>query len=57
MRYNIPIEIKDKGECDMCGICGYLEDSVEREHVLERMMRVIWYRGPDGREAGFEAVG
>ncbi len=41
----------------MCGICGYLEDSVEREHVLERMMRVIWYRGPDGREAGFEAVG
>jgi asparagine synthetase B (glutamine-hydrolysing) len=41
----------------MCGICEFLGDTVKREQVIKRMMRVIWYRGPDWNEAGFEAVG
>lgn len=55
--YNISMEIKDKGECVMCGICRFPGDTAEREQVLERMMRVIWYRGPDGSGVSFEAVG
>lgn len=51
------MEIKDKGECVMCGICRFPGDTAEREQVLERMMRVIWYRGPDGSGVSFEAVG
>lgn len=37
----------------MCGICGFIGDTVEREQVLERMMRVIRHRGPDGSDAYF----
>lgn len=32
----------------MCGICGFIGEAVEREPVLERMMRAIRHRGPDG---------
>ena len=37
-------------------ICKFLGDIVERGQMLERMIRVIWYRGPDGSDAGFEVV-
>ncbi|MDE7333599.1 MAG: hypothetical protein K2O16_15535 [Lachnospiraceae bacterium] len=37
----------------MCGICGLIGNTMEREQVLERMMRVIRYRGPDGSGAYF----
>lgn len=32
----------------MCGICGIVGSTKERECVLERMMKVIEHRGPDG---------
>lgn len=32
----------------MCGICGFIGDAAERKPVLERMMRAIRHRGPDG---------
>ena len=51
------MEIKDKGEGAMCGICGLPGDTVERKQVLGRMMSAIWYRGPDGSDAGFESAG
>lgn len=37
----------------MCGICGFIGDTVEREQVLEGMMRAIRHRGPDGSDAYF----
>ena len=50
------MEIKDKGEGAMCGICGLPGDTVERKQVLGRMMRAIWYRAPDGSDDGFESA-
>lgn len=35
----------------MCGICGIIGKSREKEQVLERMMQVIQHRGPDGSGA------
>lgn len=40
----------------MCGICGFIGDTVEKEQVLERMMRVIRHRGPDGSDAYFSRM-
>ncbi len=35
----------------MCGICGFIGDTAEKEQVLERMMRAIRHRGPDDSDA------
>lgn len=35
----------------MCGICGIIGDLPDKENVLERMMKVIEHRGPDGGES------
>lgn len=35
----------------MCGICGIVGDVSGREEILERMMRSIEHRGPDGGES------
>ena len=51
------MEIKDKGEGAMCGICGFPRDTVERKQMPGRMMRAVWYRGPDRSAAGFESAG
>ncbi len=32
----------------MCGICGMIGDTKEKEQVLDRMMKVMEHRGPDG---------
>ncbi|GFI43568.1 asparagine synthetase [glutamine-hydrolyzing] 1 [Lachnospiraceae bacterium] len=32
----------------MCGICGIIGETKEKEHVLARMMKVMEHRGPDG---------
>lgn len=32
----------------MCGICGIVGNTKERERVLERMMKIMEHRGPDG---------
>lgn len=37
----------------MCGICGFVGNTVEKRQVLERMMRVIRHRGPDGSDTYF----
>ena len=51
------MEIKNKGEGAMCGICGFPGDTVERKQMPGRMMRAVWYRGPDRSAAGFESAG
>lgn len=35
----------------MCGICGIIGEAADKKEVLERMMRVIRHRGPDGSDA------
>lgn len=35
----------------MCGICGIVGEVSGREEILERMMRSIEHRGPDGEES------
>lgn len=35
----------------MCGICGMIGNTDNREQVLKEMMRAIEHRGPDGRES------
>ena len=35
----------------MCGICGIVGEVSGREETLERMMRSIEHRGPDGGES------
>lgn len=32
----------------MCGICGIIGETGEREQILSKMMKVIEHRGPDG---------
>lgn len=34
----------------MCGICGIIGTTAEKEQVLERMMKAMEHRGPDGRD-------
>lgn len=35
----------------MCGICGIIGEAADKKEVLDRMMRVIRHRGPDGSDA------
>ena len=35
----------------MCGICGMIGDTKEKEAVIERMMKAMEHRGPDGQDA------
>ena len=51
------MEIKNKGEGAMCGICGFPGDTVEGKQMPGRMMRAIWYRGHDRSAAGFGLAG
>ncbi len=32
----------------MCGICGMIGETKDKEQVLARMMKVMEHRGPDG---------
>ena len=32
----------------MCGICGIIGETKDKEKVLARMMKVMEHRGPDG---------
>ncbi len=34
----------------MCGICGIIGDTAGKKQVLEKMMKVMKHRGPDGRD-------